>query len=604
MSNILSDLFGEAPPRVVLRGAEERGEREEVLLGRMGSELKHFHSKVRQQALISETATYTAGQRLSNGARVRYQRNNGLETLHIDIPPGVPPEPLEDEQEPEKQLQDIRLAIDVQFMSGLYVTGDVYSHEEVEVVTTPPPPPPGALPPTDEWVQQTHQNGGPGFFSPSSPLFTGDGYDGIGLNAVASDSRYYRVNEPLRSVLLSQPSNVGFSLPASGATFLTALDVPGPSVSTSPIMVAYAVFLRPINGNSIAARINTTWIVPGVPLPEPEEPTVEIKKLVRRKKYHRFDTTPVVGLQVGKLEENGYFTSSDSFLTSQDRRLERVVGSGTVTNEDGGSDGEKLPPAKRYLRVEDDDPKTNFIGHTFVARPRDEFSNQLEIDVYIESLNMRKINTFAGLPESTFETDDVSFEYSAKPDMAWNIRAREFRNVRTEPRQVEVFHNSETQELEPLRGEDGEFLLDTEPTETLDPEIEELPEEANFEWSFLATPGWEDENPDADPLAGAEKESEFLGDLLAEECGTTTVEGPNPIPRSAVLNDWSGEVEDMTKIATIRWTLGFGGSRGEATITPVSFGSGCGNAEYENAFEPGTALPPPPPPPTDFVRGS
>lgn len=543
--------FGHPPLKIRVEGEEGFKPAQRKRLEELSGEIARFHAGCLQQQQLSGQPSYKKIKSLPDGSQFRYYYNNGQETLDVRMSPKVGDESTTTTSTDYRPV-DAVLAIDVLFDHHTYTAADINHYEEFVFSEGDPGVPGDPFPPQSSWTELFSPSDTP-LFSPSSPASAGGG-DPNGVYTGASN--YYRALGVLDGYVGPYlTSEMGFAL-ISGP-----LDISGPSVydGATPMTVVYAA---PVdwNGDGIADvfRVEFGWLVPGAVIPIPPTPP-DIRKLHERDTHEHLNTLLVVGMQVGTLGEGGYAAVSTGDSGTGDGRLKCI-----------DSNPSNLT-ASRELTF--DDPEPNIVGCGFVARPRDSVDPVTEIDVYVESCNIIKQNSYPESENGSLDVDDPSFTYDVDKEVSWTIRAREFVDAGPVAVSISTSVEKRTQHFYPpdeeVFDESGSHFepgYDVPPSLS-DPAVVAPAVDRARTWAFAALSTWEDAGDNADPTDVETLQDPALGTLLVEASGTKTVAGPNPLKREFLdTPEWERPVTEMTKIATIRWVRPTGPGKGKATI--------------------------------------
>jgi len=534
--------LGAIPLKVRFEGVDGDSPQARMLYEQMQGELGQFYHAARQAVDIPEAPGGARIKQLAGGGQLRYTNNQGLESLDVRLTPQqIAAVQQRTPRQPDKH--DVVLAIDVLFENELYLAGDVTSYTEVEVAPADPGTPGDPFPPESAWTF-LFASADP-VFSPSSPAVAG-GADANGTYLTAS--KYYRANGSLAGYIGPYLTSV------AGTALLSPVNILGPSVSIDPFTLVYGA---PVwTGSATLIRVEFGWTVPGAALPVP--PTdADIRKYYERNTYKYFDVLNVVGVQVGALDDGGYSARSAGPRVEDDR-LKALSGRTTDQTVD------------RALTVAS--PKTNIVGQCFAARPRDTADPTTEIDVYVATCNISKINAYPDGEGSTLDVDDPTFNYTPHQPVRWTLRLREYIDEAPVAIGVTTVTEQETQ----LYYAPDVFVPDEigghfEPGHDVPPSLFDPPVVAaatrSATWAFAARPDWVDTGDGADPTAPSSTPNPALGNQLGEASGIKVVTGPTPLLRELLDSaSWEQLVTAMTKIATIKWTAPLSGGIGSATI--------------------------------------
>lgn len=541
MYSKLPPNFGNTPVKVVFEGVEPGSPEAQKLFHQHQGQIQHFHKKARQNRDISQQPGASMQQAMPAGGQMRYTYNLGQETVHVRLAPTKVVEGVSEDKDKPRKF-DVVLAIDVLFDTKPYVAADVTSYEE-EVVSPGSPGSPGAA------------------FPAYSTIFDD------GPPPPNEQELYFRVYGDLVDQTTS------YTTSPSGFALLSSLGptIPTESVSEVDFIMAWgSIYFNTTLGGYVAS-VSAHYLVPGAPVAVPPTERVVHKHYVRHE-YEYIEGLIAVGLAVGEPGTDGAYSVKSVGVElgdpDIDSRLQTLAG------------GDAVRTITRRITIEEPEPRVSGAG--FAARPKTPQGEGFEIDVWMGSCNVTKKNAYPDGEGSTVEEDDPSFEYDATTGVDWTIRLREFVDVTPHRFHVETETEQRVttwlpppaesgggeEEEEPDPDAEVEREHDVAPTERQEPpEISDM--NLWFDWGFAAAEAWEDTG-EGDPTDAQATGSKLLGNLLAERAGHSEVAKCDVTDRALLTEArWNLEFDEMTKVATIKWTPGTQTGGGTAKIIPA-----------------------------------
>lgn len=496
-----------------------------ALLNRYRGEIAQFQAKARQSRQISGQPSLSMHQILPDGGMLRYSYNSGQETIYIRVRPRTVT--VTTSTTPTtKQPQSPVLAVDVLFTPHKFLVGEIY-RKEVSSVDYPATPPQTttqlvgstetlSYPPSDEgrgdadYTEKFVTLYVPG----AQGNVVGGGYSSIAAAEAAMNADLY--NDYNTELAQKYPGYGGtFTIQISGSTYYPFFGAP----------YYYAQF-RTIS--MVPTQGVETITIPGTPAYTEETEVVFLEE------RNYLDMLPVVALRVVGTEPYEALSTEPA----EDRRLQGLLtGKQAIT---------------RQIALEDAAGGARFYGAGFVAMPRFPLKagippDDVNIEVWVGSANIRQYNEMPGEVGSAFGVDDSSMSYEAEDSVRCMVRAREFADGAYEVVQVTTQGQGR---IEKFEAPDGG-------TPTVSVSVEMLDDARVLDWAFAAAPGWTDSGLEpADPLALTGKGTPGMGKLLDETPDITqpvaaAIVPPRTVPQEPVH---AGPAQALTRIATIRWS--------------------------------------------------
>lgn len=543
---------GETPTKVVLEGTDPGDPAARQLYNELRGQVARFQGKARQSREISGQPQLNMQQALPGGGRMRYNYNNGQETLRIEVNP-TRGESVE--VEPEKRLLPITpvLAIDVLFDPAQFRIGEIHSTDTTTIYHPGEPGGVEVVIPASSYSYVIAADN-PGTWAEDyaettiTRTFSAMGGNTGTVRGPNDETRFSSTGDAVAHL----NSRIA-EWEASAAEQIAYYEANGYFGLTNTATVTYRVasFTGPIElfgpwvfqayYETLTVESSSTALKRETP-PTPPYTTEKKRQLLETRDY--LDVLPVVGLRVDGTRPYEALSTEKA----KDSRLVSLLDNERVTVE-------------RTIAFNDPDGGDRFYGAGFCAQPRDPAMPgvdpaELEIEVWIASANVAQRNEPPGRTSSQWGVDDPDMIYEPSTELSFTIRAREFGDGGYQIVKVETDAQGKIEKFE-----EGQRVSTSMPTDA-----------QHIEWRFAAAGAWTDSGQEpAQPETRTSNGIPTMGALLDELHMTVEVD-PARVPERTVPRKptHNGTVEQMTRVAVIRWKPpAQQGAKGSAEITPA-----------------------------------